>query len=247
MLWVSIPLAIGTFIVLIYKSAPYGRHRRGGWGKPLPTRLGWLIMEIPSVLLFGFLFIVGGVPKTIPIIIFLLLWEFHYIHRALIYPFRISDRRKIMPISIVAFGMIFNSANAYFNGRYLFELSTEMGGYPQDWLTSPQMIFGGILFIGGLITNLSADDTLRKLRQPGETGYKIPQDGLYRWVSCPNYLGEIVEWTGWAIATWSLPGMNFALWTIANLAPRALSHHKWYAMHFPDYPPQRKALIPKIW
>jgi protein-S-isoprenylcysteine O-methyltransferase Ste14 len=70
---------------------------------------------------------------------------------------------------------------------------------------------------------------------------------LYRWISCPNYLGEIVEWSGWALATWSLPGLAFAVWTAANLAPRAHSHHLWYREHFEDYPPQRKALLPGLW
>ena len=63
----------------------------------------------------------------------------------------------------------------------------------------------------------------------------------------PNYLGEIVVWSGWALATWSLPGLAFAVWTIANLAPRARSHHTWYQETFPDYPAERKALVPWMW
>jgi len=59
-----------------------------------------------------------------------------------------------------------------------------------------------------------------------------------------DYLGEIVEWTGWAVATWSLAGLAFALYTAANLAPRALSHHAWYRARFPEYPPSRRALVP---
>jgi 3-oxo-5-alpha-steroid 4-dehydrogenase 1 len=37
------------------------------------------------------------------------------------------------------------------------------------------------------------------------------------------------------------------VWTFANLAPRAWSHHKWYHEKFSDYPLDRKALIPGIW
>jgi steroid 5-alpha reductase family enzyme len=88
---------------------------------------------------------------------------------------------------------------------------------------------------------------LRNLRAPGDLTYHIPNRGLYRWISCPNYFGEILEWLGWAIATWSLPGLAFAIWTIANLAPRAHAHHAWYHTRFPAYPSQRKALIPYIW
>lgn len=75
----------------------------------------------------------------------------------------------------------------------------------------------------------------------------IPSGGLYRFVSCPNYLGEIIEWSGWALATWSLGGLSFAVWTAANLLPRAISHHKWYRSRFPDYPPKRLAILPFIW
>ena len=95
--------------------------------------------------------------------------------------------------------------------------------------------------------NRWADLNLRGLRRPGETGYNIPYGGLFVWVSCPNYLGEIIEWFGWALATWSLSGLAFAAWTLANLAPRARSHHAWYHANFPEYPAERKALFPLIW
>jgi len=65
------------------------------------------------------------------------------------------------------------------------------------------------------------------LRENGNSVYKIPEGGMFNLVSSPNYLGEILEWTGWAIATWSLAGLSFALWTFANLAPRALANHRW--------------------
>ena len=51
-----------------------------------------------------------------------------------------------------------------------------------------------------------------------------------------KYLGEIVEWGGWALLTWSPTGLAFFVWTVANLAPRAWSHHRWYHEKFPDYP-----------
>jgi hypothetical protein len=45
-------------------------------------------------------------------------------------------------------------------------------------------------------------------RRPGETGYKIPHGGLFRLVTGANFLGEIIEWGGWALAQCSLPGMS---------------------------------------
>ncbi|MFN2175554.1 MAG: 3-oxo-5-alpha-steroid 4-dehydrogenase [Anaerolineales bacterium] len=172
------------------------------------------------------------------------MWETHYLYRSFIYPFTLQEKDKRMPYAILLSAFFFNIINGTINGSYVFTIS---GGYPNDWFSDMRFILGFSLFAVGLITNILSDRILRNLRAPGETGYKIPTGGLFRWVSCPNYLGEIVEWTGWAIATWSISGLAFAVWTGANLIPRALSHHKWYRNNFPEYPDERKALIPGLW
>lgn len=241
---VGFAMAAGVFITLFFVSAPYGRHTRQGWGPGVSSLAGWMIMESPSALLFAVYFAIGAAPRSLTLILFFIMWEAHYIHRAFIYPLTIRDRNKIMPISVMLLAFAFNLGNSYINGRYLFTLS---GGYPDSWLLDPRFIIGALLFVSGYIINRWADTVLRGLRRPGETGYRIPYGGLFRWISCPNYFGEIVEWVGWAIATWSLPGLAFAIWTIANLAPRAHSHHAWYHAHFADYPPERKALLPGVW
>ena len=45
----------------------------------------------------------------------------------------------------------------------------------------------------------------------------------------------------------SADGLAFALWTIANLAPRAWTNHQWYRRRFPDYPQKRRVLLPGLW
>lgn len=86
------------------------------------------------------------------------------------------------------------------------------------------------------------------LRKPGETGYKIPFGGMFNYVTGANYFGEIVEWTGFAIATgFAAPAVSFAIFTLSNIGPRAIGHHKWYKTTFGDkYPKHRKALIPFV-
>jgi len=113
-----------------------------------------------------------------------------------------------MPLVILLMAFVFNSGNAYINGVYLYSLS---GGYSLEWLANPRFIAGVGLFVIGYMINRQADRSLRLLRAPGEIGYKIPSGGLFNWVSCPNYLGEIIEWSGWAMATWSLAGLSFAV------------------------------------
>jgi len=65
-------------------------------------------------------------------------------------------------------------------------------------------------------------------------------------VSSPNYLGEIIEWTGFSILCWNLPALVFLVFTVSNLFPRAFSHHKWYLKTFADYPNNRKVIIPFV-
>ena len=244
LLYMSFATALIVFISLFFISAPYGRHRRPGWGAMIPSRLGWLVMEAPSAILFAVLFWLGEAPKNSVTLSFLLLWEAHYIHRAFIYPLRISDGQNRMPVSVPIMAFIFNLGNAYLNARYLFGFS---GGYPESWLLDARFIIGVILFWIGYGINRWADRVLLQLRRGLKEGYQVPYGGLYRWVSCPNYLGEIIEWAGWALATWSLAGLAFAVWTFANLAPRAQAHHQWYRGHFTEYPKERKVLIPGVW
>ena len=244
LVWVSIGLAGAVFVSLFFINAPYGRHRRSGWGVMIPSRVGWMVMEAPSVILFGFLFWIGNAPKNFVLIVFFLLWEAHYIHRAFIYPLRIADGKNTMPITVVMMAFVFNLGNSYINARYIFSFS---GGYELEWLKDPRFIIGFALFWIGFGINRWADGVLLMLRRDTKMGYTIPYGGLYRWISCPNYFGEIIEWGGWALATWSWAGLAFAVWTFANLAPRANAHHKWYRENFSDYPVERKALIPSLW
>ena len=62
---------------------------------------------------------------------------------------------------------------------------------------------GVLIFALGFWVNRRADAMLAALRKPGESGYKIPRGWLYNYISCPNYFGEILIWTGWAIASWA--------------------------------------------
>jgi protein-S-isoprenylcysteine O-methyltransferase Ste14 len=236
-------LAVITFIILLFVPAPYGRHLKSGWGKALSNRFGWIIMESPSALLMILYFLTGNYKDNIVFIVFLLLWEIHYLHRSFIFPFRFHSSKKDMPLSVVFMAIFFNAGNTFFNGLNLFHYSLP---YQFSWLYNIKFITGVLLFATGFIINLHADKILLNLRKPGETSYKIPYGGMYRWVSCPNYFGELLEWTGWAIATWTPAGLSFAVWTFANLVPRAIVNHKWYKKQFPDYPDNRKAVIPYI-
>ena len=160
--------------------------------------------------------------------------------RAFIFPLRIRETGKRIPLVIVLMAIVFNILNAYINARWI----SDLGSYADEWLTSTPFLVGLVMFVSGWFINQHADRVLLKLRKPGETHYLVPEGGMYRFVSCPNYFGEMLEWAGWAVMTWSLAGLAFAVFTVANLLPRALATHRWYREQFPDYPPARRAVIP---
>lgn len=241
LVWVELILAALTLASVTLITAPYGRHLRAGFGPMIPARAGWVIMELPSVLVFAVVFFLGDHRLELVPLILLALWQLHYVNRTFIYPFRLRGGRR-MPIVVALSGCAFTSLNAYINARFI----SHIGSYADTWLTDPRFIAGAAVMLTGLAINLRADSFLRSLRTPGESSYKIPRGGLYERISCPNYLGEILEWLGWALATWSLAGLAFAVYTIANLGPRAISHHRWYQREFDDYPEDRKALIPYL-
>ncbi len=239
--WIILGLVI--FIVLQFVSAPYGRHTRLGWGPQIPNRLSWVIMELPSMLVFGYFFLFGD-GRSAPVTwIFFAIWIAHYTNRSLVYPFRTRTRGKQMPVLIALFAIFFNVVNGSLNGLWFSRFS---GGYTWEWLYDARFIVGAVVLIAGVTINLRADRYLLRLRNHTPNGYKIPRGRLFRYISCPNFAGEILEWTGFAIMTWSPAALAFALWTFFNLVPRAIAHHRWYKAKFPDYPEERKAVIPYL-
>ena len=235
--------AIILMPVQIFMKAPYGRHTNRKWGILMDNRLGWIIMEAVSLFFFAYFFLTGDNPISTPMWVFFAMYAGHYINRSFIFPLRTRTSGKKIPLAVVLMAMIFNTVNGYTNGYYLGSLGEPYG---TEWLTDWRFILGTLLFLTGVLINTQSDKTLRNLRKPGETGYSIPTGGLFNKVSCPNLLGEIIEWTGFAIACWNLPALAFAAWTFSNLLPRAMSHHKWYKETFDDYPAERKAIIPYI-
>ena len=233
-----------VFILLYFVTAPYGRHFREGLGPSIASRASWFLMELPAMV------VIAGVVlfderKASPLALVLLgLWEMHYIYRTCLFPLLMKDTGKRFPVLLILFAAIFNSLNGYANGHFLAGFTLlPVGGV----IAAARVGLWMALFVAGFVTHVRADAELRGLRENGDDGYKIPRGGLFEYVASPNYFGEIVEWTGWALATWSLPGLAFALFTAANLVPRAHANRAWYLDMFPDYPRERKRVIPFVY
>ena len=244
-------LLIGVFVcafisgaLLLFVDAPYGRHQKEGWGPKIGTRLGWVLMESPASLMFFYFYFTGANAGTLVGIVLLIMWQLHDFHRSFIYPFQIKVKPgATTPLLVILMGGTYCGINGYLNGSFV---STYGEHLTNEWMTDPRFILGVILFGFGYFLNKKSDQILRDLRKDSSEGYKVPYGWGFRFVSMPNYLGEIITWVGFAMASWSLAGVSFVVFTMANLVPRAVANHKWYQETFPEYPKNRKAVIPGV-
>jgi len=203
-------------------------------GISIDNKLGWIIMELPALLVCPAIYFYFKIDFDISIM-FICLWIIHYFNRTIIFPFRIKTKGKKMPLAIVLSAFFFNIVNGLINGYFLSNIDMHS--------VSIFLITGFLLFVLGLYINISSDNKLINLRKI-KKGYFIPKGGLFKYISCPNFFGEILEWFGFALMTFNIGSLSFFIWTCCNLIPRALAHHKWYKNKFNEYPKERKAILP---
>lgn len=254
LLFIMIIIGLIVFVALYFVDAGYGKMVSNKWGPAINNKVGWALMECPVFLVVLYFWANSPVKFSAPYLVFFLFFELHYFHRTFVCPFLMRGNSK-MPLSIMAMSVLFNLANGYIQGKWLFELAPQHPVYEQlytgSWFTSWQFILGTVIFFCGMAINWHSDYTIRHLRQPGDTKHYLPKGGFYNLVTSANYFGEILEWAGWAILTWSMAGFVFVWFTMANLVPRANSiYHKYeieFAPEFQERRPKLKRVFPFIY
>lgn len=246
-------IAVIVFIALFFFKAGYGYLSTSNWGPKISNKTAWILMECPAFFVMLYYTARYAADTSEPVndntVLFTMagLYLLHYFQRSFIFPLKMRGK-STMPIAIMLMGLIFNTINAYLIGTWLFEYAPA-GRYSEEWFHTPQFIVGLIIFFAGMAINLHSDHVIRNLRKPGDTKHYIPRKGLYKYVTSANYFGEFVEWIGYAILTWCIPGALFAIWTFANLGPRAKALTSKYEEEFGEeyIELHKKHLIPFIW
>lgn len=239
--------ALVVFPVLFKVDAGYGKFYTRKWGPAISNKAGWILMESPVFIAMLALWYFSPHRGDLTRMVFLMLFELHYFQRSFVFPFLIKGHNK-MPLSIILMGMLFNTLNALMQGGWIFYISPEEM-YTPDWLHSTQFIIGTAVFFAGMFINIQSDSIIRHLRKPGDSKHYLPQGGMFKYVTSANYFGEFLEWSGFAVLTWSWSGAVFALWTFANLCPRAARIYERYKQEFGDELDTRKVkrIIPFIY
>ena len=246
-------MAVIVFVALFFFKAGYGYLSTSNWGPKIGNKAAWIMMEAPAfifLLYYTIRFSLSGADTENSKLVLYVMAGFyllHYFQRSFIFPLMMRGKSK-MPIAIMLMGLIFNTLNAYLIAGWLYGEAPE-GMYQTDWLWSPRFIIGAIIFLVGMSINLHSDHVIRHLRKPGDTKHYIPRKGFYKYVTSANYFGELTEWVGYAILTWSPAGLLFAIWTFANLGPRAKSLTEKYTAEFGEEYTKlnKKHIIPFIW
>ncbi|MCP5044390.1 MAG: 3-oxo-5-alpha-steroid 4-dehydrogenase [bacterium] len=251
-LGIGFAIAAVTAVAACFIETPYGRFADKSYGVSLDPRLGWFLMELPASLAFVYFFFRGQDPYAPFALFVLFVWVVHYANRGFVMPalMRVPvGQKSSFSLMVVVIGWVVTSLHGYLSATFAATFAAREGF---DWFTDPRFIVGVSIYYAAFFANLHSDHVVRNLRTKEEVAagikaYRVPQGGLFRYVSSPSYLTELAFWAGFALFTWSLPGLYILLVSAANLVPRAISTDAWYRERFPNYPPERKILIPWVW
>jgi len=228
-------LAVVVFIALQFVTVAYGMTFNNRWGISINSKWGWWLMETPVfiaiLIIFGLSLSLGIKPYNPVTAFILLLFLIHYGQRSFVFPLLMKGDSK-MPLSVIFSGMFFNFCNAFMQGCWLF-IVCPVDMYKLNWFWSPQFIIGTAIFFFGMIINLHSDRIIRKLRKSKEdNNYYLPKGFFFERINSSNYFGEVLEWLGFAILSWSPAGAVFLCWAFANLIPRSKAVYYRYSQFF---------------
>ena len=240
-------LAVVVFICLYFVTAGYGQFRTKQWGWSINNKVAWMLMELPVFLVMLAIWLSSPLKWHLPQLVLFCLFELHYFQRSLVFPWLLKGQSR-MPVAIMLMGVLFNVINGVIQGGGLYWFPNPDFEQGASYLLRPNAIAGILLFVVGMAVNLHSDHVIRHLRKPGDTRHYLPEKGMYRYVTSANYLGEIMEWTGFAIAAATPAAWVFPIWTAANLVPRAHAIFNKYKEEFgKEALADRKRIIPFLY
>ncbi|KAI7862239.1 3-oxo-5-alpha-steroid 4-dehydrogenase-domain-containing protein [Spinellus fusiger] len=116
---------------------------------------------------------------------------------------------------------------------------------PVESIVPSQVMTGFLLFLLGEGINYYHHLLLANLRKDGSKEYKIPTQGLFHYLWCPHYSGEILAL--YSVALMSQNALSFfpLLFSSVYICFRAYSTRLWYMEKFPNSS-KKACLIPNV-
>jgi 3-oxo-5-alpha-steroid 4-dehydrogenase 1 len=244
--------------------APYGKFANKSLGTAqLNPRFGWWLMELPATVCFLYTYLksspesdakteeqrkTGRGPSKTVSRLFATLFFVHYLNRGWYFPLSI----RVDPGSKASFalgnsliGALITGLHGYLHARMFRTHGEHLN---DQWLSDPRFLVGFPLYELGFWITVHSEWVMRNLRRPGSPRYSIPMGGMFRYVSSPQYFGELMAFLGLTLSTWSLPSLAIFLISAFNLVPRSFQNHEWYLQKFGEayIKLNRRVLIPNV-
>jgi 3-oxo-5-alpha-steroid 4-dehydrogenase len=234
----SVQLLVGAILVIGEATGrlrlPYSKFRTGAG---VNSRAGLALAYASPLFVYVVLWVEGGSPRTLYHLAVFGAFLFHFVRRifevSVVNSYsRPTPLRALMLIAFLYGGVAASCA--------FFQVRTS--GQPTS---QPIFILGVLTFAFGEVLNGYHHWLLARLRPLGVLIYVVPRHGLFGWVACPHYLGEILSFVGYAMMSDLLPVWGNALVAAAYLSARANSTLSWYRREMPLQIPSRwRRLVP---
>ncbi|ODV93138.1 hypothetical protein PACTADRAFT_35774 [Pachysolen tannophilus NRRL Y-2460] len=109
-----------------------------------------------------------------------------------------------------------------------------------------QIIAIVFLWLIAELSNFQCHKILADLRNDGSKDRKIPEGFLFNYVTCPNYLCEILAFFSYALLNGNWSSFLFLIISTTQMYFWAVKKHNDLKKRFPQYPKNRKVLVPFV-
>jgi len=240
-------MVVVAFFAEVYFPSGYGRYGANAFIK-IDNRLGWWLLEIPVTVSFIYFFFIKGGPQAGNLVprIMAGIMCFHYAYRGWIFPSLMRPHPDSSFSLILALSSpLVTATHGYLSARWFAQHGKHL---TRRWLRDPRFLLGLVMYFSGFSMIVWHDNILRNLRQPGGPRYVIPNEGLFQYVTCAQYLVELWTFFGFFLLSWGPNGLFIFCISFANLVPRASRATAWYVEKFGDeYPADRRHIFPFIY
>lgn len=103
-----------------------------------------------------------------------------------------------------------------------------------------------LFFSYGNLMQYQSHTFLASLRRENDKKYHLPKGGWFEYITCPHYLAEILIYFSLFLSSMTLTNGLLLFFVILNLISSACDTYDWYCDKFPDFPKERRILIPYL-
>ncbi len=225
-------------------SLGYSKFARQQQRYSVPSRLGMFLIYFPAIVIYPAVYYGGGAPESTWHTIAMVLVLAHFAKRCLETLFVHKYSGVMNGWTVLVVGSLYSTL-----AWLLAEVATHD--------VTPELVeaegFEDLLVVGlaiwtvGQLLNYWHHRLLANLRKPGETGYKLPRGGLFRFVACPHYFAEVIAWVGYALFFHHISGAVLTVFMASYLMGRSHNTVKWYRNKLGEVPPGWRRMIPFIY